>query len=71
MAVISVRSQEHEQGIAMGVTQSLGSLARIAGPLYGGITYAQINMYFPFISAGAAALGALGIYVVRPRKRIE
>jgi multidrug resistance protein len=71
MAVISVRSKEHEQGIAMGVTQSLGSLARIIGPTYGGFTYAQINMYFPFLSAGAAALGALGIYVTRPRKVFE
>ena len=68
MAVISIRSQEHEQGIAMGVTQSLGSLARIIGPPYGGFTYAQVNMYFPFVSAGAAALGALGIYVMRPRR---
>ncbi|UCH10200.1 MAG: MFS transporter [Fidelibacterota bacterium] len=67
MAAISVRSKEHEQGIAMGVTQSLGSLARIIGPPYGGFTYAQINLYFPFISAGAAALGALGIYASRPR----
>jgi multidrug resistance protein len=71
MAVISVRSKEHEQGIAMGVTQSLGSLARIIGPTYGGFTYAQINMYFPFLSAGAAALGALGIYVMRPRGVFE
>lgn len=71
MAVISMRSQEHEQGIAMGVTQSLGSLARIIGPPYGGFTYAQINLYFPFLSAGAAALGALGIYVMGPRRLSE
>ncbi|UCH09429.1 MAG: MFS transporter [Fidelibacterota bacterium] len=67
MAVISVRSRDHEQGLAMGVTQSLGSLARIIGPPYGGFTYAQINLFFPFLSAGAAALGALGIYVTRPK----
>jgi DHA1 family tetracycline resistance protein-like MFS transporter len=71
MAVISVHSLDHEQGVAMGVTQSLGSLARIIGPLYGGFTYAQINLYFPFISAGAAALGALGIYALRPRRLLK
>ncbi|UCD37610.1 MAG: MFS transporter, partial [Fidelibacterota bacterium] len=65
MAVISVRSKEHEQGVAMGVTQSLGSLGRIIGPPYGGFTYARINFFFPFLSAAAAALVALGIYATR------
>ncbi|UCH62559.1 MAG: MFS transporter [Fidelibacterota bacterium] len=62
MAAVSMRSREHEQGVAMGVTQSLGSLGRIIGPPYGGLTYARINFYFPFLSAAAAALAALGIY---------
>ncbi len=44
----------------MGVTQSLGSLGRIVGPPYGGLTYARINFYFPFLSAAAATLAALG-----------
>ena len=68
-AVISMRSADHEQGTAMGVTQSLGSLGRIIGPPYGGITYAQINFYFPFLSAAGIALGALGIYARRQKKQ--
>lgn len=67
MAAVSMRSREHEQGMAMGVTQSLGSLGRIIGPPYGGLTYARINFYFPFLSAAAAALAALGIYATRKR----
>ena len=51
----------------MGVTQSLGSLGRIIGPPYGGLTYARINFYFPFLSAAAATLAALGIYATRKR----
>ncbi|MBA7598057.1 MAG: MFS transporter [Calditrichaeota bacterium] len=62
MAAVSMRSREHEQGVAMGVTQNLGSLGRIIGPPYGGLTYARINFYFPFLSAAAAALATLGIY---------
>lgn len=71
MAAVSLRSREHEQGMAMGVTQSLGSLGRIIGPPYGGFTYARINFYFPFLSAAAAALAALGIYATRPRVNPE
>ncbi|UCD38767.1 MAG: MFS transporter, partial [Fidelibacterota bacterium] len=67
MAVVSRRSRDHEQGVAMGVTQSLGSLGRIIGPPYGGFTYAQINLYFPFLSAAAMALTALGIHASRPK----
>ncbi len=62
MAVISQRSGEREQGAAMGVTQSLGSLGRIIGPPYGGITYARVNFFFPFLSAAAMAVAAWALF---------
>ncbi len=67
MAVISMRSGEGEQGVAMGVTQSMGSLGRILGPPFGGLTYARINFMFPFLAASGGALVALALYITRPR----
>ncbi len=66
-AVISMRTGEGEQGIAMGVTQSMGSLGRILGPPFGGLTYARINFMFPFLAASGGALVALALYATRPR----
>jgi multidrug resistance protein len=66
-AIISIRSSEGEQGTAMGVTQSMGSLGRILGPPFGGITYARISYRFPFLAAAGAALIALAIYAGRPK----
>ncbi len=67
MAVISIRSSEGEQGVAMGVTQSMGSLGRIIGPPFGGITYARINFVFPFLAAAGISLAAMVLYAFRPR----
>ncbi|MCH7528759.1 MAG: MFS transporter [Candidatus Marinimicrobia bacterium] len=67
LAVISMRSGEGEQGVAMGVTQSIGSLGRILGPPFGGLTYARINFMFPFLAAAGGALVALALYASRPR----
>ncbi|MCK4577407.1 MAG: MFS transporter [Candidatus Marinimicrobia bacterium] len=61
-AVISMRSDEREQGVAMGVTQSTGSLGRILGPPFGGVTYARIGYRFPFLAAAAMALLSLLLY---------
>lgn len=67
MAVVSMRSQEQEQGVALGVTQSLSALGRIIGPPFGGLIYARISFYSPFLTAAAATLIALGIYATRPK----
>ena len=67
LAVISMRTGEGEQGVAMGVTQSIGSLGRILGPPFGGLTYARINFMFPFLAAAGGALVALALYASRPR----
>ena len=58
-AIISQRSSENEQGIVLGITQSLGSLGRIFGPPYGGLTYFGIHYLFPFISSAIILVGAV------------
>ena len=64
-AVISQRSSESEQGVAMGVTQSLGALGRVIGPPYGGLSYALLGYRFPFISAAVIAVLSLAVYAGR------
>ncbi len=61
-AVISMRSHDHEQGVAMGVTQSLGSMGRVIGPPFGGVTYAQIHYRFPFLAGAIMALMGLWVF---------
>jgi DHA1 family tetracycline resistance protein-like MFS transporter len=57
-ALLSRSSHEDEQGGIMGVAQSLASLARILGPMWGGYTFDGWGHTWPFISA--ALLMAVG-----------
>jgi MFS family permease len=59
--LLSVLTPAHEQGAAIGVAQSAGSMARIAGPLFAGMVF-QAHPSLPyFICAGIAVLtGVIG-----------
>ncbi len=65
-AIISQKGNESEQGVILGVTQGLGSLGRIFGPPYGGLTYHGIHMMFPFISSAVILIGSV-IYYLLPK----
>ena len=58
---ISLISPADEQGMILGVTQSLSSLGRILGPITGGFIYASIAFSAPFYFSGVMGLVALGI----------
>ncbi len=51
LSVISQLSDPADQGSTLGVSQSLGSLARIVGPLWGGFVFDRFGHAAPFISA--------------------
>jgi multidrug resistance protein len=51
LSVISQLSDPADQGSALGVSQSLGSLGRIVGPLWGGFVFDRFGHAAPFISA--------------------
>jgi MFS transporter, DHA1 family, tetracycline resistance protein len=53
MSLISRLSSAEDQGGVMGLVQSLNSLARIVGPLYGGFTFDHFGIGMPFVSAAA------------------
>src|SRR6185312_2774111 len=57
--MISNLTSAHEQGVTNGVAQSIGSLARILGPMFAGILFVKVA-YLPYvICAGVSAITAL------------
>ena len=53
MSLVSRFSAAEDQGGVMGLTQSLNSLARIVGPLYGGFVFDHFGVGAPFVSSAA------------------
>jgi MFS family permease len=51
-ALLSRYSSADEQGGIMGLAQSMGSLGRILGPMWGGFTFG-LDMRWPFFTGGA------------------
>jgi multidrug resistance protein len=51
LSVISQLSDPADQGSMLGVSQSLGSLARVVGPLWGGFVFDRFGHAAPFVSA--------------------
>jgi len=64
LSVISQLADPADQGGTLGVSQSLGSLARIVGPLWGGYVYDQFGRNVPFFSAGGLMAVACVVAVV-------
>ncbi len=58
--LISKKTPAHEQGNIMGVNQSVGSVARLIGPVAGTVMYSKINTHAPYyIAAGTLVLTAI------------
>jgi multidrug resistance protein len=60
-SLISRRSERREQGRVLGVNQSALSMARIVGPLAGGVIYQLIGPAAPYVGGAIIALGALAL----------
>ena len=67
-ATISGRIDPAVRGELMGTQQSFGSLARVLGPLGGGLLYDHIDIAAPFI-VGGVLYAVAAILVVRARAR--
>lgn len=50
LSLISEVTSDAEQGITLGVNQSLSALARMFGPLWGGFTFEYFGYPFPFLT---------------------
>ncbi|MGB5288633.1 MAG: MFS transporter [Ignavibacteriaceae bacterium] len=53
LSLISEVTSEAEQGITLGVNQSLSALARMFGPLWGGFAFEFFGYPFPFLTGAA------------------
>ncbi len=56
LSLISEVTPDAEQGITLGVNQSLSALARMFGPLWGGFSFEFLGYPFPFITGSAFML---------------
>lgn len=65
-ALVTRAAPEEERGQLLGVSQSLSALARVVGPLWGGLALARLGLAAPFLS-GAVAAGLGLIWLVRAR----
>jgi len=69
LGLISQNVSRTEQGGVLGINQSLSSLARFLGPLWGGFIYDEFGYHYPFISGAAFMLLITIIAVVVLNKR--
>lgn len=58
VSLISQHSDPEDQGGILGVSQSLGSLARIAGPAWGGFLFDHYGIAMPYVSSAVVMLVA-------------
>ena len=63
-ALISRLSHADEQGSILGVSQSMASLARILGPVWGGYVYDRFGISTPFLGAAGLMMVAFIISLV-------
>jgi MFS family permease len=57
VSMLSQNVPKDKQGTVLGVNQSLGSLARFFGPVWGGMVYQWIGYRYPFVTGGLIMLG--------------
>ncbi len=69
-SLISQITGAEDQGGILGVGQSLASLARILGPVWGGFTFDRFGFQYPYITGGIFMAVAFGISLVAVRRRI-
>jgi len=64
LSVVSRLADPADQGSTLGVSQSLASLARIVGPLWGGLVFDRFGHSVPFYTSSALMLAACALSVL-------
>jgi len=64
LSVVSRLADPADQGGTLGISQSLASLARIVGPLWGGFVFDRFGPSMPLYTASALMLAACGLSVL-------
>jgi MFS transporter, DHA1 family, tetracycline resistance protein len=63
-SVVSGRARAGQRGRALGIQQSAGGLARVVGPIAGGLAFEHVSTGFPFL-AGALVMALCAVAVHR------
>ena len=71
LSLISEVTSETEQGITLGLNQSLSSFARVLGPLWGGFAFEYLGYPFPFLTGASFTLIIFLITVFYLPKKIK
>ncbi len=66
-SILSLATDDSDQGEVLGVGQGLSALARIIGPAVGITLYHETHIYWPHLSAAAVMVLALGLLARMPR----
>ncbi len=53
VSMVSKYAPEKEQGAVLGLNQSIGSFARVLGPIWGGFAFDYLGYQFPFLTGAA------------------
>lgn len=69
LSLISEVTPDTEQGVTLGVNQSVSALARVLGPLWGGFAFEYLGYQFPFLTGAAFTMVIfLAAIFIIPRK---
>jgi multidrug resistance protein len=60
-AIVAGRVPAERRGGALGVQQAAGGLARVVGPVVGGVTFARLSPSAPYLIGAGLALLAVGV----------
>ncbi len=64
-SLISRSAGKDRQGGVLGLSQGLASLARIAGPVWGGFAFSRIGISWPYWSGGVILLASFAVAALR------
>jgi MFS family permease len=64
-AIVAGRVPAERRGGALGVQQAAGGLARVVGPVVGGVTFARLSPSAPYLIGAGLALVAVGVLAMQ------
>ncbi len=72
LGLLSNSVSAKEQGRFLGLNQSVGALARVFGPAFGGVLY-DLNFHVPYIAGGLVCLASLYIVfdLIKKKKAVD
>jgi MFS family permease len=56
LSLVSKVTSDEEQGITLGINQSLSAFARVLGPLWGGFAFEFLGYPYPFLTGAVFTL---------------